>query len=84
MADRINDIRHTCKEGALYRRIASAIAGHCSGSGFDCDWYFTDKGKYINAFTERHLMDSGGYYCGYYGFTVIIPKKNPRRVPLAW
>ena len=48
-----------------------------SGSGFDSKWDITDKGRYVKCFSEWHLMNEDGYYIGYYGFTVIIPKKNP-------
>ena len=44
-----------------------------SGSGFDCHWEFEDKGKFVECTTDWHLMDSHGYYAGYYGFTVYVP-----------
>jgi hypothetical protein len=70
-------IRHDDKENTLYGRIACAIADYCDGSGFDSEWRFMDKGKYVKAITYWHLMNSNGYYMGEYLFTVILPKKEP-------
>lgn len=80
MLDKIGDIKtaseHGIKLDSQYICIASALADHCSGGGFDCAWYFKDQGCYVKAYTEWHLLDNRGYYLGYYGFTVIIPKKS--------
>jgi hypothetical protein len=65
------------KERTVYGRITFALADELDGGGFDCSWHFADKGNYVRARTKWHLLDSNGYYRGYYGFTVILPKKNP-------
>jgi hypothetical protein len=65
------------KKASKYHLIARAVAGHCSGGGFDCAWSFFDKGRYVKAQTDWHLLGNEGYYLGYYGFTVIIPKNKP-------
>jgi hypothetical protein len=75
--DTVHYIEHDNKEYTLYDRIAYAIADFCRGSGFDSEWRFLDKGKYVKAITYWHLMNNTGYYMGEYLFTVIIPKKDP-------
>ena len=53
-----------------YFEIKKAIET-LSGSGFDDKWEFSDKGKYVKAVTDWHLMNSNGYYIGYFGFSVF-------------
>jgi hypothetical protein len=63
--------------GTAYYTIAQALADYCCGGGFDGKWLFKDQGSYVLAVADWRLMDQDGFYVGYYGFKVVIPKKEP-------
>jgi hypothetical protein len=65
------------KQSSKYYRIAEAVAEQCAGSGFGYPWRFTDRGSYVRAVTDWHLLNNDGYYMGKYGLKLIIPKKDP-------
>jgi len=53
------------------------LEGLPQGSGIDADWYIEDMGSYFRADNSYHCMDEYGFYDGWQGFSLIIPKKNP-------
>ena len=54
------------------------------GSGIDGNWNIEDEGTVWRAHNDFHVMNEWGYYDGYQGFTVLIPKGDPLEFEVIW
>jgi hypothetical protein len=56
---------------------AQELCDSVHGSGLDSDPRITDLGRNVRVCWEYHLMNDDGFYCGWWHFTMVIPKANP-------
>jgi hypothetical protein len=57
--------------------MAHKLCHNIHGSGLDGEPYIRQSRRNVVIYWDFHMMDNQGFYCGYWKFTVWIPKDNP-------
>jgi hypothetical protein len=62
--------------------MAHELCQDVHGSGLDGEPFIRESRKNVVIHWSYHMMDDGGYYCGYWRFVVWIPKAHPQEFRL--